>query len=125
MKAFRIPCILIFVMLWAVHVALPSQLASLDQPLGKVIGEVTDPRGYYIVDAEIIFEGAGRRCRVRTDSEGKYEAQLPAGTYRVKVERMGFRRFQRNDIRVEAGDSKAFNITLRFGKPIIVDDEHP
>ena len=73
---------------------------------GRVSGRVTDDRGNILAYASILVKGAGNGTT--TNQEGKYFLDLPAGTYRIICQYVGFTR-QEKDIVLEDK-----NITLNF-----------
>ena len=92
---------------------------------GYLEGEVVDPRGAVVPRVSIIVEAKNFKRTVFTDGEGRYRAELPPGKYRVTTERLGFRRFRQKKVVIEPKVAFKLNINLKFGKPIIVDGEHP
>jgi hypothetical protein len=100
-------------------------LPQTDQAAGYLEGEVVDTRGAVVPGVSITVEAKNFKRTVPTDGEGKYRIELPPGKYRVTAEAVGFRRFRQKKVVIEPKVVFKLNINLRFGKPIIVDDEHP
>jgi hypothetical protein len=66
------------------------------------------------------IEGKNFKGAVLTDGVGKYEVELPPGTYRVTAEMLGFRRFRLKKVVIKPKELFKLNINLKFGNPIIV-----
>jgi len=81
------------------------------QSTGKLTGIVVNWDYARVTDTIIIFEGESFTKYVRTDEEGAYEVELPAGTHVVRAIRQGFipRRVKFN---VEAGTTRTLNMIL-------------
>ena len=88
-------------------------------------GEVVDPRGAVVPGVSIVVEAKNFKRKVLTDGEGKYRVEVPPGTYRVTAEASAFRRFRQKKVVIEPKFVFKLNLNLKFGKPVIVDDEHP
>jgi hypothetical protein len=60
----------------------------------------------------------GSPQRITVSSDGTFSVSLPPGTYRVEVERDGFRQTAQQNIDVETGAARQLNITLQGGPTI-------
>jgi hypothetical protein len=100
-------------------------LPQTDQPNGYLEGEVVDPNGALVPGVTIMVEAKKFKRSVLTDSEGKYRVELPPGKYRVTAEALASHRFRQKRVVIKPKFVFKLNINLKFGKPIIVDDEHP
>ena len=80
-------------------------------------GRVTDPSGAAIRDAHItlINEATGIRTQAVASSVGLYTTPLPAGTYDIRVEATGFKRFEQTHVVVEVGAQATNDIKLTMG----------
>jgi hypothetical protein len=91
----------------------PLLYAATHQSIGRVTGTVHDPNEAVIVGRNIIFRGEGIERIVKTNDEGVYEVELPAGIYQVFFEaQAGFLSYRRAPFRVEASKSIIINIAL-------------
>ena len=80
---------------------------------GSVQGVVVDWQYARILGVTVVFERRGFRRLAPVDADGRYEADLPAGTYLVTAKSEGFLPFRIKSFRVEAGGLKTLNIMLR------------
>src|SRR5262245_42620667 len=67
----------------------------------SITGRLTDPSNAVIVDAKVvaITSGTDVRYENRTNSSGQYFlANLPPGTYRIEIEKTGFKRLIKPDV---------------------------
>ena len=81
-------------------------------------GTVTDPSGSVVPSAQVLIQEVGTNVerKLTTDENGNYEAPaLSPGHYLVKVETKGFRGFQAEDILLDAGVTRRFDIALQVG----------
>jgi phospholipid N-methyltransferase len=85
----------------------------------------SNPRGAVVPGVSIIVEAKDFKRTVLTDGEGKYRVELSPGKYRITAEALAFRRFRQKKVVIEPKVAFKLNINLKFGKPIIVDGEHP
>ena len=87
-----------------------------------VKGEVTDPNSGRIVHAKIVIEAKRFRKSVFTNNSGEYSVDVPAGKYKVKAEKNGFRTSGKKIVRVILGKENQINFVLTG---IRNDSEHP
>ncbi len=88
-----------------------SQFATLS-------GEVHDPSGAVISQAKVSVKGVnlGESREYQTNDDGFFTiATLPAGTYNITVEKVGFQKWQGKNIVLNGGDSRTMNISLKVG----------
>ncbi len=81
-------------------------------------GTVTDPSGSVVPSAQILIQEVGTNLdrKLTTDENGNYEAPaLNPGHYVIKIETKGFRSFQAEDVLLDAGQTRRFDITLQVG----------
>ncbi len=89
-------------------------LMVLTSPLaaqqGTLTGRVTDEQGQPVDAAQISVLGTGTGGL--TDAAGRYSLSLPAGSYSLVVNVVGFREQRFDGIRVASGQATSFNIQL-------------
>jgi len=90
---------------------------SFAQQTGRITGIVVDPNGARVVGAIIRIENADYRKTKRSDTEGRFELQAPAGIYELTVEQSGFKKFRLRDVQVESGTRELGNIRLEVATP--------
>jgi iron complex outermembrane receptor protein len=77
---------------------------------GTLTGRVTDEQGQPVDAAQISVLGTGTGGL--TDAAGRYSLSLPAGSYSLVVNVVGFREQRFDGIRVASGQATSFNIQL-------------
>lgn len=107
---------------------LPS-FAQLDQ--GQIAGTVTDPSREVVSAAQVTIVSAqtGRRISTKTAITGAYVIpNLPIGLYAVEIEAPGFRKFVRENVKVDTATRTSVDAELTLGATsdtITVSDEAP
>jgi len=98
-------------MLWLAVCAFHPPAAHARLPVGRLRGIVVDLTYTRVANATISFEGGSFKDYARTDEDGAYEVELPAGHCVVRVTQMGFlpRRVKFN---IEAGATRTLNMIL-------------
>src|SRR5262245_17357409 len=107
----RLACALIVVAFSACVVYAQSTNAS-------VTGRITDPSNAVIVDARVvaITSGTDVRYENRTNSSGQYFlANLPPGTYRIEIEKTGFKRLIKPDVVLHVQDALEIDLEMSVG----------
>src|SRR5258706_5270213 len=87
-------------------------------PTATVNGLVRDPSGAVVPGAEVqlINEQTNTRYPARTNREGIYSVpNLPPGTYRIQVSKVGFKTIIKPDIILNVLDARAINFDLPVG----------
>jgi Carboxypeptidase regulatory-like domain/TonB-dependent Receptor Plug Domain len=113
----------------AVAVVLTMQIVSNGQEAtGKIIGTVTDPQGAVIPGAKITATNTGNQTfqvsrEAVTDENGAYQIPaLPIGTYRVTIERDGFKKFVSDGNKLQINQILRVEASLELGSPSEVVD---
>lgn len=75
-----------------------------------------DTHDQAIAGVPISFEqrlgGKKLKRKIESNGDGLFELELPPGVYLVTVKYPGFRNFRQKGLRVEAGETKSFDIVL-------------
>jgi hypothetical protein len=87
-------------------------------PNGTISGIILDPSGKAIAGSEVTVVNDATRVQVTTKSndDGIYVVpNLPPGTYRLQVARVGFKTLIKPDVVLNVQDALAINFTLPIG----------
>jgi len=92
--------------------------APAQEVTGSMQGTVTDPSGAVVPGAQLTLTGTtlvGSK-EATTDAQGEYHfANLPPGTYTIKVVAKGFEVLQRGNLSVQVGQLPTINLQLQLG----------
>lgn len=91
---------------------------------GKILGTVTDQNGAIVQGATVAAKnvGTGIERTATTDSDGNYSfAEMPIGTYEVKVSQGSFRPQTIKDVVVEVAGERRVDASLSTGTDVIVN----
>lgn len=91
--------------------------ARVENPNSRITGVVLDRNDARVVGAVITIKNDGFIRRVRSDDEGRFELELPAGSYEISVEQPGFKTYKRSSLQAEAGATAQLNIHLEVDPP--------
>jgi hypothetical protein len=98
--------------------ALFIRAAHAQSPNGTISGTVFDPVGKVIAGAEITIANDATRVQsfTKTNGDGVYVLpNLPPGSYRLQVAKLGFKTLIKPDITLNVQDALAINFTLPIG----------
>ena len=123
------------VLLWGFTcIALLSVLAPEAEAqvlYGSIVGDVKDATGAFIPGAAIVVTNRGTNLTRQsiTDEAGHYRvADIPAGTYSVKVSQGGFKSFERTEVTVSLNSVTRVDASLEIGtidQTVTVNAEPP
>src|SRR5262245_25069983 len=86
----------------------------------SLTGRVTDPSKALIVDAKVAAISAGTNVRYETTTNGSgeyYLANLPPSTYRIEIEKSGFKKLIKPDVLLHVQDALEINFEMTLGAP--------
>jgi hypothetical protein len=92
--------------------------AHAQSPNGTISGTIFDPLGKVIAGAEIVVINDATRVQsnTKTNNDGVYVVpNLPPGSYRLQVSKLGFKTLIKPDITLNVQDALAINFTLPIG----------
>jgi hypothetical protein len=92
--------------------------AHAQSPDGTISGTVFDPAGKVVAGAEVTVANDATRVQsfTKTNSDGVYVLpNLPPGSYRLQVAKLGFKTLIKPDITLNVQDALAINFTLPIG----------
>ncbi len=95
-----------------------SQQMSAQSDRARILGTVADSQGAVIPSASVTVTNVatGVETKSTTDQEGRYQAlQLPIGTYKVKVERQGFKTLETSAYTLEINQVLRLDVKLTAG----------
>src|SRR5580704_1166537 len=102
----------------ALVVMLLAVCAFAQSPTGTISGIVLDPTEKAIVGAEVtvINDATGVQYPTKSNQDGIYVVpNLPPGTYRLQVAKLGFKTLIKPDIVLNIQDALSINFTLPVG----------
>jgi hypothetical protein len=111
---------------WSRYLLATALAAALARPgnsqtsFGAIVGAVTDPSGAQVPDATVTVTNLGTSGRQTgsTNTSGAYEfVNLNPGTYRVDIEKSGFKRLMRDQIEVRVSALTWLLRSARWGRP--------
>ena len=73
-------------------------LVQSPSTVGHFKGIVRDVKGSRINEASITVEGTDFHQRLRSKRSGRFELDLPPGTYRITVEKSGFANYELTEL---------------------------
>ena len=105
-------------LLWVSVSILLCALSSFSQDRGSITGVITDPSGAAVPAATVTATNvaAGTSQTTQTTSAGFYTVpELPAGIYRVRVEKTGFRMAVADKVEVIVNTATRIDLPLSIG----------
>jgi Carboxypeptidase regulatory-like domain/TonB dependent receptor len=84
----------------------------------SITGRVTDPSKALVVDAEVAAINAGTNFRFegKTNGSGEYYlTNLPPGSYRVEIEKTGFKKLIKPEVILHVQDALEINFEMTLG----------
>jgi TonB family protein len=100
----------------------PGQaLGTAAEGIGTLSGSVSDASRARIPGATVVVSNASadRKEITTTSDSGEYEFQsLPAGSYRIEVNKLGFTPFQRQEVVIRSNAQERLDMTMEVGEVI-------
>ena len=93
--------------------------SAAQSPTGTISGIVTDPNGGSVGGAEVLVANDATRVQFagKTNDEGLYVIpNLPPGSYRIQVSKVGFKTIIKPDVTLNVQDALAINFALPLGR---------
>lgn len=120
MKTTRAIAIVLLALLAAVSIFAGQRRSAMrvqDSQMSKITGVVVDANDARIVNARIKVKNEEFSLEVRSDDEGKFAAEVPAGVYQITVEAAGFQRVRLFAVRADAKGGESVNIRMKVAQP--------
>jgi hypothetical protein len=83
----------------------------------SLTGRITDPSQALIGHAKVaaVSEGTNFRYETITNNSGEYSLALPPNTYRIEVEKTGFKKLIKPDVVLHVQDAAAIDLQMTLG----------
>jgi hypothetical protein len=110
---YKVPALLLVLLLSLYPCALRAQSTN-----ASITGRVTDPSKATIADAKVAAVNTGTNFGYETATNGAGEytlANLRPGTYRIEVEKSGFKKLIRPDVILHVQDALAIDFEMTVG----------
>jgi Carboxypeptidase regulatory-like domain/TonB dependent receptor len=102
----------------ALAVVLCSPILRAQSTNASLTGRVTDPSKAFIVGAKVAAVSSGTSFRYETVTNGSgeyYLTNLPPGSYRLEIEKTGFKKLIKPDVTLHVQDAIELNFELTLG----------
>src|SRR5580693_459028 len=102
----------------ALAIVLCSPILRSQSTNASITGRVTDPSKALIVGANVaaVSSGTSFRYEAVTNASGEYYlTNLPPGTYRIEIEKIGFKKLIKPDVTLHVQDAVELNFELTLG----------
>lgn len=99
-------------------IVLIAHAALAQDPRGRIVGRVLDASGASVPGAAVLATNieSGMTVSATATEQGNYLLlYMVPGRYRVAVEHPGFKKFERTEVEVRAGDAITIEVTLEPG----------
>src|SRR5258708_25670658 len=99
-------------------VALPSPIRAQAVAIAQVSGNVTDPTGAAIANAQVRMIETEKRAvhATVTNAQGQYVLPgLPVGPYRLEVQVAGFKDYAQTGIALQVNNNVQINVPMQVG----------
>lgn len=89
-----------------------STYSQNDSTLAEIYGNVYSDKVNMMEDVMVRITGTGGNFDVFSNSQGRYDARIPEGTYTVKVSLLGYDKYEFRNLSVKRGESRKIDIYL-------------
>src|SRR5215469_3163035 len=106
--------------LLAFIICLASTLLHAQSTNASLAGRITDPSKALIASASVSATNTGKNFRYQTttNSNGEYSLpNLPPGSYRLEIEKPGFKKLIEPNLTLYVQDRVELNFTMKLGAP--------
>jgi len=114
MKLLHALCSTILLLItWLVIDAQIVSQQPQSETTGKVSGVILDRGDARVPKAKIIVERKGFRSELISEDDGRYEIELPVGSYTITVTHVGFHASQNTDVEIRSNSQTTFNVVMK------------
>ena len=90
------------------------------EAIGKISGLILDRGDARVPKAKVVIERKGFHREMISEDDGRYELELPIGSYTVTVTREGFHPSRNTDVRIRSTSLTTINVVM---KEIVIDED--
>src|SRR5215469_15865012 len=112
------PCFLKFAVTMILLLQLPGARLLAQSSNASLTGRITDPSKAVVPAAKVAVINTGTRIHYETITNGTgsyYVGNLPPGTYRIEIEKLGFKTVIKSDLVLHVQDALEVNFEMAFG----------
>jgi len=83
------------------------------EAMGRMSGLILDRGNACVPRAKIVVEGEGFQSEVISEDDGRYEIELPVGSYTITVTRVRFYRSRNADVKIRSNSLTTLNVVMK------------
>jgi len=91
---------------------------SFAQESGRVSGVLLDPNNAVVIKVRVTIFNELRTYTVYSDENGRFQFEVPDGSYKLSAEGLGFVQYKTDEIKVTPGSKTNVSIAFTPGGPV-------